>query len=127
MILEVTWDGLWTLSSGLSQCYGHGSWLVCEVARISWWWNRRQFRYLHFYTARCHCIIFAPSKLLLNPGQNKRDFDGFHYNTRISIRDTAYNIVYIHFNLQWCAFVPEFWALVLVQIYFGTTLGPSHS
>ena len=32
MILEVIWDGLWTLSCGLSQCHGHGSWLVCEVA-----------------------------------------------------------------------------------------------
>ena len=31
MILEVIWDGLWTLSIGLSQFHGHGSWLVCEV------------------------------------------------------------------------------------------------
>ena len=33
MILEVCWDSLWTLSFGLSQFHGHGSWLVCEVAR----------------------------------------------------------------------------------------------
>jgi hypothetical protein len=33
MILEVSWDNLWTLSFGLSQFHGHGSWLVCEVAR----------------------------------------------------------------------------------------------
>ena len=26
------WDGLWTLSFGLSQFYGHNSWLMCEVA-----------------------------------------------------------------------------------------------
>jgi hypothetical protein len=32
MILEVTWDGFRTLSFGLSQLHGHGSWLVCEVA-----------------------------------------------------------------------------------------------
>jgi hypothetical protein len=33
MILEVCWDdGLGTLSFGLSQFHGHGSWLVCEVA-----------------------------------------------------------------------------------------------
>jgi hypothetical protein len=32
MILEVCWGGLWTLSFGLSQFHGHGSWLVCEVA-----------------------------------------------------------------------------------------------
>ena len=31
MILEVCWDCLWTLSFGLSQFHGHGSWLVCEV------------------------------------------------------------------------------------------------
>ena len=28
MILEVSWDGLWTLSFGLSQSLGHGSWRV---------------------------------------------------------------------------------------------------
>jgi hypothetical protein len=32
MICEVCWDGPWTLSFGLSQSHGHGSWLVCEVA-----------------------------------------------------------------------------------------------
>ena len=32
MILEVCWDGLWTLSFGVSQFHGHGSRLVCEVA-----------------------------------------------------------------------------------------------
>ena len=31
MILEVCWDGLWTLSFRVSQFHGHGSWLVCEV------------------------------------------------------------------------------------------------
>ena len=34
MILEVSWDSLWTLSFGLSQFHGHGTWLVCEVALI---------------------------------------------------------------------------------------------
>ena len=28
----VCWDGLWTLSCGLSQFHGYSSWLVCEVA-----------------------------------------------------------------------------------------------
>ena len=28
---RVSWDGLWTLSFGLSQFHGHGSWLMCEV------------------------------------------------------------------------------------------------
>ena len=38
MILEVCWDGLWSLSFGLSQFHGHGSWLVCEVvlAQLPW-------------------------------------------------------------------------------------------
>jgi hypothetical protein len=31
MILEVPWDGLWTLSFGLSRFHGHSSWLVYEV------------------------------------------------------------------------------------------------
>ena len=32
MILKVCWDGLWTLSFGLSRFHGHGSWLVCGAA-----------------------------------------------------------------------------------------------
>jgi len=32
MILEVSWDGLWTLSFGFSQFHGYRSWLMCEVA-----------------------------------------------------------------------------------------------
>jgi hypothetical protein len=31
MILEVCWDGLGTLSFGLSQFHGHGSWLMSHV------------------------------------------------------------------------------------------------
>ena len=31
MILEVSWDNLWTLSFRLSQFRGHDSWLMCEV------------------------------------------------------------------------------------------------
>jgi hypothetical protein len=30
--LEVSWDGLRTLSFRISQYLGHGFWLVCEVA-----------------------------------------------------------------------------------------------
>ena len=40
MILEVSWDNLRTLSFGLFQFHGHGSWLACEVAlsvsRATW-------------------------------------------------------------------------------------------
>ena len=35
MMLEVSWDALWTLSFGLSQFHGHGSWLVWGVA-LKW-------------------------------------------------------------------------------------------
>ena len=31
MMLEVCWDGLWTLSIGFSQFHGRNSWLVCEA------------------------------------------------------------------------------------------------
>jgi hypothetical protein len=36
-VLETSWDGLWTLSFGLSQFHGHGSWLMCEVALTLCW------------------------------------------------------------------------------------------
>ena len=32
MILEVSWDGLWTMSFEPAQFHGHNSWLVCAVA-----------------------------------------------------------------------------------------------
>ena len=32
VILEVSWDGLWTLSFGLSQFHGNCSCLICEVS-----------------------------------------------------------------------------------------------
>jgi hypothetical protein len=32
MNVEMSWDGIWTLSFGLSQFHGHGFWIVCEVA-----------------------------------------------------------------------------------------------
>jgi hypothetical protein len=35
MILEVCWDDLRTLSFGLSQLHGHGSWLVCDMALLA--------------------------------------------------------------------------------------------
>ena len=41
MILEVSWDGFWMLSSGFSQFHGHGSWLVCEVTLIRSHWHLR--------------------------------------------------------------------------------------
>jgi hypothetical protein len=34
MILEVSWDGLWTLSRGLSLFHGRGSWLMCAVVEF---------------------------------------------------------------------------------------------
>ena len=47
MMLEVCWDGrFWTISFGLSQFHGHGSWLVCEpevlklLSQLVACWNR---------------------------------------------------------------------------------------
>ena len=37
VILEVSWDGLCTLSFGLSQFHGHGSWRLCEVTLSRIW------------------------------------------------------------------------------------------
>jgi hypothetical protein len=49
--LEANGDGLWTLSFGLSQCHGHGSWLVCEVAlsikTLTMYWH---FGYFKIFT-----------------------------------------------------------------------------
>ena len=42
MIVEVAWDNLWTLSFGLSQLHGHGSWPVCEVALSIIMWGKAQ-------------------------------------------------------------------------------------
>ena len=36
MTLEVPWDGFGTLSFGLSQFHGHGTWLMCEVTLYDW-------------------------------------------------------------------------------------------
>ena len=36
MVLEVSWEGLCTLSFGLSQFHGHGSWLVCVKWSLRW-------------------------------------------------------------------------------------------
>ena len=35
MILEVSWDGLWTLLLGSHQFHGHGSWLMCKCRRVN--------------------------------------------------------------------------------------------
>ena len=67
MILAVPWDGLWTLSFGLSQFLGHGSWLValnpiCGVTVAS-----DDEHYLPysavFNTGECVCNSDAGNKL----------------------------------------------------------------
>ena len=52
MILEVSWDGLCTLSFGLSQFHGHGSWLVCEVVlnvNMNNFGTSKQFDFLQIF------------------------------------------------------------------------------
>ena len=59
MILEVFWDGLWTLSFGISQFHGHGSWLACEVAlnhRCSRW----AWKFVFWFKSR---LLSADSKI----------------------------------------------------------------
>ena len=70
MILEVCWGGLWTLSFGHSQCHGHGSWLVCEVALSMRYINRPtpfgehvQMRTLGILS-RFGCIVYGTSTLM---------------------------------------------------------------
>ena len=46
MISKMCWDGLRTLSFGLSQLHGHRSWLMCEVARKYMWPTTNQYRSL---------------------------------------------------------------------------------
>ena len=68
MMLEVCWNGLWTLSFGLSKLHGHGSWLVCEVAVSARWLanphrsRRRQlphnFRCSYEYLLHCQNEFF---------------------------------------------------------------------
>ena len=42
MIVEVSWDNLWTLSFGLSQSHGHGSWPMSEMALSIIMWGKAQ-------------------------------------------------------------------------------------
>jgi hypothetical protein len=56
MILVVCWDGLWTLSFGLSKFHGHGSWLVCKVAlRVA----------LHLEAGHVRCVRGLKSSLVI--------------------------------------------------------------
>ena len=62
VILEVCWDGLWTLSFGLSQSHGHGSWLVCEAALIPMSPNSKQssnnlFTFKTSFPAESHILL----------------------------------------------------------------------
>ena len=50
MILEVSWDGLWTLSFGFSQFHGHGSWRKCGSGSKKWSESVDELSFLW----RCH-------------------------------------------------------------------------
>ena len=53
MNLEVSWEGLWTISFGLSQFHGHSSWLMCEVA-LNNTMNSQQFQIKQVGTIQGH-------------------------------------------------------------------------
>ena len=59
MILEVSWDGLWTLSFGLSQICGHGLWLVC----VSGPKFRRSYEYLRIFITKVDWFLEGSSTL----------------------------------------------------------------
>jgi hypothetical protein len=63
MILEVCWDGLWTLSFGLSQLHSRGSRLVREVALISFVSKRRRRR--NKVTFHPHLLVQATNERFL--------------------------------------------------------------
>ena len=66
---RVCWDGLWTLSFGLTQFHGHGSWLVWKVAlnvveakgqseqTLSFW----KLDKLTVGVTKCHTCRFDPN------------------------------------------------------------------
>ena len=66
MILEVCWDGLWTLSFGLSQSHGHSSWLVCEVTLSGIEWTSINFFSLLFSFFFYFLFFFFGGGILAN-------------------------------------------------------------
>ena len=74
------WDGLWTLSFGLSQSLGHGAWLVCEMALtagspravLGSWKHLDLTNYVQnsfldaVLKARCCCILYKQCPNPLN-------------------------------------------------------------
>ena len=55
IILEVSLEGLWALSFGLSQLIGHSSWLMCEVAQ--------RHEYDNCQPGICFIIVIADANL----------------------------------------------------------------
>ena len=53
----VCWDGLWTLSFGLSQVRGHGPWLMCEVALTFTFHRQLQRNDLSFHNSKVHHVL----------------------------------------------------------------------
>ena len=125
MILEVSWDGLWTLSFGLSQFHGHGSWLMCEVTlseEASTFLTCGKFKLkktkkrtwsckVHFKW-KCVCIQFNHTKLspgphhpnqvnfLCNVGyaQPKQWFGNTHFHLEISCQPPTLKWTATHFS-----------------------------
>ena len=63
MILEVSWDSLWTLSFGLSQFHGHVSWLMCEVA-LRGLWNFSNLMKKNQQITSCKWVGLEKTKIL---------------------------------------------------------------
>ena len=66
MMLEVCWDGLWTLFYELSQFHGLGSWLVCEVT-------------LRFSKLQITLHMQRPSQYIVPPTRGANDNTSMSY------------------------------------------------
>ena len=81
MILEVSWGGLGTLSFGLSQFHGHGSWVVCDV-------TLGRLRLINGYVVECDkkkiLTILCAALFMVFSGTNNSEFHcaiTFHYRS----------------------------------------------
>jgi hypothetical protein len=90
MILEVSLDGLWTLSFGLSQFHGHGSWLVREVAQ--------RHEYDNCQLETCLIIVIVDPTLFFRKERNTA------YNLRLN------NVLLTHDSMWRFLIQLKFWS-----------------
>ena len=88
MILGVSRDGMWTLSFGLLQFHGHGSWLMCEVALMYLESNPRgnttrklpQVWDLSGHSNPYKFVIYCYTTIIMPSGHNNKGGSNGHFN-----------------------------------------------